>query len=294
MAALRELISGLRTGNSRGDNALVPAVRRQARRFALLFGIEIEIDCPDTLPTTRALASSLFHMVNEALNNVRKHTCARQVWITLSVEPAVFRLVVRDDGGTRTRPACRPTSARLAERAGRRARRHAGRRPSRRTEHRTRHPDSPLASVLRWSEVMAHLALPQDPARASPRPIRVFVAEDHQITFWGLRRLIDASRPRMEVVGTATSRAELLSNDAIADVDVILLDLDLAGEDSAGLAERAAPALPGSRAGTDRQQTTSPSTARRCSRARAVWCTSPSRPKRSCARSRRSAVARYG
>ena len=68
---------------------------------------------------------------------------------------------------------------------------------------------------------------------APPRTIRVFVAEDHQITLWGLRRLIDASRPRMEVVGTATSRAELLSNDAIADVDVILLDLDLAGEDAA-------------------------------------------------------------
>jgi len=100
VAALRELISALRTGNTRGDNALVPAVRRQVRRFALLFGIEIEIDCPETLPTTRALASSLFHMVNEALNNVRKHTCARRVWITLAAEPAVIHLVVRDDGGS--------------------------------------------------------------------------------------------------------------------------------------------------------------------------------------------------
>lgn len=68
---------------------------------------------------------------------------------------------------------------------------------------------------------------------ARSRAIRVFVAEDHQITLWGLRRLIDASRPQMEVVGTATSRAELLNNDAAADADVILLDLDLAGEDSA-------------------------------------------------------------
>lgn len=118
IAVLRELISGLRTGNVRGDNALVPAVRRQVRRFALLFGIEIEIDCPETLPTSRALASALFHMVNEALNNVRKHTCARRVWITLAAEPAAIRLVVRDDGGSvRGRPAADFRPGSLSERA---------------------------------------------------------------------------------------------------------------------------------------------------------------------------------
>lgn len=71
-------------------------------------------------------------------------------------------------------------------------------------------------------------------ARPSPaaHPIRVFVAEDHQITLWGLRRLIDSARPHMEVVGTASSRTELLNHDAAAEADVILLDLDLAGENS--------------------------------------------------------------
>ena len=66
---------------------------------------------------------------------------------------------------------------------------------------------------------------------AAPRPIRVFVAEDHQITLWGLTRLIDSSSG-MEVVGTASSRTELLNHDAAASADVILLDLDLAGEDT--------------------------------------------------------------
>jgi signal transduction histidine kinase len=118
IGTLRELISGLRTGNASGDNALVPAVRRQVRRFALLFGIEIEIDCPETLPTSRALASALFHMVNEALNNVRKHTPARKVWITLAAEPAAIRLVVRDDGGSvRGRPAADFRPGSLSERA---------------------------------------------------------------------------------------------------------------------------------------------------------------------------------
>lgn len=68
-------------------------------------------------------------------------------------------------------------------------------------------------------------------ASAASQPIRVFIAEDHQITLWGLRQLIDASKPRMEVVGSASSRTELMNHDAAATADVILLDLDLGGED---------------------------------------------------------------
>ena len=73
-----------------------------------------------------------------------------------------------------------------------------------------------------------------NPAATSPsatRPIRVFVAEDHHITLWGLSRLIGASGG-MELVGTARSRTELMNHDAAATADVLLLDLDLAGEDT--------------------------------------------------------------
>lgn len=100
VSALRELISGLRTGNEHGDSTLVPAVRRQVRRFSVLFGIDVEIDCPDTLATTRAMASSIFHMVNEVLNNIRKHTAARRVWVTLSVDTSMIHILVRDDAGS--------------------------------------------------------------------------------------------------------------------------------------------------------------------------------------------------
>ena len=75
-------------------------------------------------------------------------------------------------------------------------------------------------------------------ATLSARPavtgtIRVFIADDHRITLWGLQRLIDANQPCMRVVGTATTRQELLAHPAIGDADVVLLDLDLAGESSA-------------------------------------------------------------
>ena len=108
VSALRELISGLRSDDGPGDNALVPAVRRQVWRFALLFGIDVDIDCPDNLATTRALADALFHMVNEAMNNIRKHSPARRVWIRLWADGSNVHLVVRDDAGSLRGRAARP------------------------------------------------------------------------------------------------------------------------------------------------------------------------------------------
>lgn len=67
-----------------------------------------------------------------------------------------------------------------------------------------------------------------------PTAIRVFLADDHEITLWGLSRLIEASAPRLQLVGSARSRSELLNHDAAAQADVIVLDLDLGGEDSTG------------------------------------------------------------
>ncbi len=100
IAALREIISGIRAGEPWGDNALVPAVRRQVRRFALLFGVEVHLESSPSLATSRVLAGTLFHMINEAMNNVRKHTQARNIWIRLEALPQEISLAVRDDGGS--------------------------------------------------------------------------------------------------------------------------------------------------------------------------------------------------
>ncbi|MBW6493611.1 MAG: hypothetical protein K0B16_03455 [Burkholderiaceae bacterium] len=100
VSSLRELISGLRSGEGVGDDALVPAVRRQCRHFSQLFGIDVTIETPSRVPTTRALASSVFHMVNEVLNNIRKHTVARHVWIKLAVDSGILELIFRDDSGS--------------------------------------------------------------------------------------------------------------------------------------------------------------------------------------------------
>ncbi|GAB3445782.1 response regulator transcription factor [Massilia solisilvae] len=60
-------------------------------------------------------------------------------------------------------------------------------------------------------------------------PIRVLLVEDHQTMLWGLQKLVDAERPRMEVAGTARTCPEALERAAQLAPDVILLDLDLNG-----------------------------------------------------------------
>jgi signal transduction histidine kinase len=115
---LRDTVAVLRNGDLRGDNSLVPALRRQAKRFATLFGIETTLDVPDALVASRALSGAVLHMVNEALNNVRRHTKAKNVRVQLTLEPALLHLVVRDDAGQRSgfpAPSFHPRS--LSERA---------------------------------------------------------------------------------------------------------------------------------------------------------------------------------
>jgi DNA-binding NarL/FixJ family response regulator len=71
-----------------------------------------------------------------------------------------------------------------------------------------------------------------EPVPVPPGAVRVFIAEDHRITLWGLERLVQGTSPRMAVVGTATSLGELLGHPALAQADILLLDLDLGDHDT--------------------------------------------------------------
>ena len=64
-------------------------------------------------------------------------------------------------------------------------------------------------------------------ARAGEAPIRVLLADDHTVTLWGLRQLIESAHPRLSVSGTASTCAELLAHPALPQTDVVLLDLRL-------------------------------------------------------------------
>jgi two-component system, NarL family, nitrate/nitrite response regulator NarL len=56
------------------------------------------------------------------------------------------------------------------------------------------------------------------------------LVDDHLSVLWGLERLIQGEHPRMEIVAQASSCARALELAKQASPDVIVLDLDLAGE----------------------------------------------------------------
>ncbi len=118
LVELRKTVSALRAGDTSGDFSLATALQRQCKRFERLFDIEVHLQVRPDMPASRDLISALLHMVNEALNNVRRHTQARKVWVALQEVPGALQLTVRDDAGQRLgtpAPAFEPRS--LTERA---------------------------------------------------------------------------------------------------------------------------------------------------------------------------------
>jgi signal transduction histidine kinase len=94
IAEMRRYVKGLRGHGEPGHAALVPAVRRQAARFGELYGIKVEVKAAEDLRVSDALADEAFHMVSEALSNIRRHTTASLARINLSCNVHVFVLQI--------------------------------------------------------------------------------------------------------------------------------------------------------------------------------------------------------
>jgi len=68
---LRQYVTSLR-GERR--NEFMPAIRRFAREFRRLTGIDVEVKGPAELPVNERVSVALFGMTAEALSNIRRHT----------------------------------------------------------------------------------------------------------------------------------------------------------------------------------------------------------------------------
>lgn len=66
----------------------------------------------------------------------------------------------------------------------------------------------------------------------NPTPIRVLLVDDYRIVLWGLEKLIDSEKPRMEVVGCVTNCTEALKLAKKLFPDVIVLNIDLPEENA--------------------------------------------------------------
>ena len=71
-------------------------------------------------------------------------------------------------------------------------------------------------------------------AATAPNPIHVLIVDDHAVVRSGLRMLID-NHPELRVAGEAATPAEALTLAAREQPDIILLDLDMAGDNGLDL-----------------------------------------------------------
>jgi len=95
----------MRSGTSAADNALAPALQRQARRFTELFGLDVVVRCDAGLSIGRRLAAAIFPIVGEALTNIRRHTAATAAQIIVHDHPQTCELQIRNAHDPATAPA---------------------------------------------------------------------------------------------------------------------------------------------------------------------------------------------
>lgn len=105
VAELRQLCSDLRPPTI-DNHGLVTAIRSHAHEWAEQNGIAVTLDiAPGLGRLPEAMELSIFRIVQEALNNVRKHAQATQVVVQLGHTPAAnVRLRLTDDGTGLTAP----------------------------------------------------------------------------------------------------------------------------------------------------------------------------------------------
>ena len=84
-----------------------------------------------------------------------------------------------------------------------------------------------------------------EPASAEvAAPIRILLVDDHRCMLWGLDRLIASEHPQMTIAGKASTRDEIFAALQAGGVDLILLDLDLNGDNSLDFIDRIQAASP--------------------------------------------------
>jgi signal transduction histidine kinase len=77
----------------------IPAMEKYAKDFAQLHSLQVQMVVRGTQQRlSQKLEMALFRLIQEALNNVRKHARAEQVWVDLEFTGTSVVLSVKDDG----------------------------------------------------------------------------------------------------------------------------------------------------------------------------------------------------
>ena len=98
LADTRRLILGLRP-TVLDDLGLIPAIRWYCETYLAQEGIEVIIEADKAPPRLSShIEVALFRIVQEAVNNIARHSGARHARIEMRVDQAMVKVVVTDDG----------------------------------------------------------------------------------------------------------------------------------------------------------------------------------------------------
>ena len=98
LTELRRILSGLRPAIL-DDLGLVPAIRWFARTNLEGIGIRVVVKAPSVpLELSPAITTTLFRIVQEAINNIVRHANAGSVTIVLQLNGGIVQLRIEDDG----------------------------------------------------------------------------------------------------------------------------------------------------------------------------------------------------
>ena len=100
ISELRRFVKGLRGQGKPESASLIPVVRRQAKRFGDLYGIRVSVEAKGDFGINEGLAAEIFHIVSEALSNIRRHTNAAiaQIKLFCDMQKLVVQIVNPSDG----------------------------------------------------------------------------------------------------------------------------------------------------------------------------------------------------
>jgi two-component system sensor histidine kinase NreB len=95
---LRRIIARL-SPRALDDLGLVAAIRKEARELSRAMGMKAFLDLPESLEgIDRESEVAIYRSVQEALNNIAKHSRARSFRVAMQRQPDVVLLLVEDDG----------------------------------------------------------------------------------------------------------------------------------------------------------------------------------------------------
>ena len=231
-ADIRDFILGVKTGETHRAGML-PTLKEYIAHFGETYGLPVELSQPPELPDNLLDANAqtnLFHIVQEALTNARKHAHAQHARVVLTILPQDVQVLIQDDG------IGFDFCAAPGQSDG-----HFGLEILRERVNECGGTLEIRSARGQGTVVIATLPrLPEPNARLAD--LRVLIADDQPLFRDGLRNLLAARG--ITVVDTAANGLEAIQMARALHPDIILMDVNMPELDGLGALERIRAEMP--------------------------------------------------